>query len=238
MKKFSFYIATAFLAFGFGVSIVYFAVFKRENNVAIMPIVQTTYGNFRQQPFSADHPTFYSVEPWRNVTPREKIGCKNKLYLKIKKSYLSSDNLESEEELRDYTDYFETTDCKDIFRTEKVIDLNNDGKKEIIIRGIEGSFLCGGTGNCGEWIFEKIGKDYRQLLNASALSLTVKKEKTRNYNDIFTKGHFSAAETYETTYKFNGKKYIESNCNFVAYSSEDKKSVMTCKEKDKEFQKP
>jgi hypothetical protein len=230
MKKFSFYIATAFLAFGFGVCVVYFGIYKNEKTRNGVPFpTKPAYSDFKSE--IRNSPPI-EAEPIPNKATG-KTSCKNKLYLKIYEAFLNAK--ESGEE---FSDYIETTNCEENFRVEKNVDLNNDGKKEIIIRGIEGSWMCGGTGNCGEWIFEKIGKDYRQLLNASALSLNVKKEKTRNYNDIFTKYHMSAGETYETTYKFNGNKYVESNCNYVTYSSEDKKSVMTCKEKDKEFQKP
>ncbi len=215
MKKFSFYIATAFLAFGVGVSIVYFSFSKDEKTLNGVPFsTKPAYSDFKTK---IKNNPLIEAEPIPDK-PIGKTSCKNKLFLKIYESFLNSKDSDE-----DISNYIDTTNCEDNFRVEKVIDLNNDGKKEIIIRGIEGSFLCGGTGNCDEWIFEKTGKDYRQIFYASALSLTVKKEKTRNHNDIFTKYHFSAGETYETTYKFNGKKYIESNCNFVAYSSEDKK---------------
>ena len=205
MKKFSYYIATAFLAFGFGVSIVYFGFYKNEKTLNGVPFsTKPAYSDFKTK--IKNNPPI-EAEPIPDK-PIGKTSCKNKLFLKIYDEFIKSK--ETDEEI---LNYIETTNCEDVFRVEKIVDLNNDGEKEIIVRGIEGSWMCGGTGNCDEWIFEKTGKDYRQIFYASALSLTVKKVKTRHYNDILTKYHFSAGETYETTYKFNGKKYVESSCN-------------------------
>lgn len=228
MKKFSFYIATAFLAFGLGVSIVYFGIYKNEKTLSGVTFsTKSAYSDFKTEILTSPS---IAVESVPNK-PTGKTSCKNKFFLKIYEEYINSKNTDE-----DILNYIKTTNCEDNFRVEKAVDLNNNGKKEIIVRGIEGSWVCGATGNCGEWVFEKNGNNFRELLNESGETLTIKKSKTNNYNDIFIKYHFGAAESFQTTYKFNGSKYVESSCNFVSYSSEDKKSVMTCKEKDKEFQ--
>jgi hypothetical protein len=110
----------------------------------------------------------------------------------------------------------ESPDCADMFEL-KHVDLNHDGKMEDLVRGrtIE---MCGGVGNCQFWVFEKRGKDYQILLNASdyidrsIMGQQIRRAQTNGYSDLLLKGHFSAAETSFTDYKFNGRKYVESGC--------------------------
>lgn len=106
---------------------------------------------------------------------------------------------------------YQSLDCKDMLEIKK-IDLNQDGNKEIILRG-KNSNLCSAVGNCAFWIYEKRGKIYRKLLadtdycDASKLGEQLLKTKTNSYHDILLKGHLSAPDTSYAFYKFDGKKY-------------------------------
>lgn len=96
-------------------------------------------------------------------------------------------------------------------------DLNSDGRKEIILRGkVFG--MCGATGNCGFWIFEKKGKKYRKVLRShdyadiTVMGEQIQKKKTNGFNNILLKYHFSVSKTVYSTYKFDGRKYVERKC--------------------------
>jgi len=101
--------------------------------------------------------------------------------------------------------------CADMLEV-KHVDLNQDGKKEILIRGANFN-LCSAVGNCGFWIFEKKGRNYVRLLSASdyvdisELGEQIQKKRTNGYFDILLKGHFDVSNTNYYFYKFDGRKY-------------------------------
>ncbi len=78
--------------------------------------------------------------------------------------------------------------------------------------------MCGAVGNCGFWIFEKKGKNYRKILSASdyvditEMGKQITRKETKGNFDILLKGHWSASDTGYYTYKFNGQKYTETKC--------------------------
>src|SRR5437879_403808 len=45
----------------------------------------------------------------------------------------------------------------------ELLDLNNDGKPEILVHGIDD--ICGAN-NCANWIYRKTGKGYQLILDA------------------------------------------------------------------------
>ena len=118
-------------------------------------------------------------------------------------------------------------------------DLNRDGKKEILARGI-GIPFCGAVGNCDMFVLQKIRKGLRVLLHAddytdaTEMGEQVSRRRTNGYLDITTKGHFSASETSHTTYKFNGIKYVEISCKYeiATYDRENNLAweFISCKE--------
>jgi hypothetical protein len=117
-------------------------------------------------------------------------------------------------EILEYTT--ESPDCKDMFEITYV-DLDRDGKKEILVRSRNAQF-CGAVGNCAFWILEKSRNGLRILLHGTDYSDVTKmgsqilRTRTNGYSDILLKGHFSASDTSYSTYKFNGKKYVETKC--------------------------
>ncbi|HRH41507.1 MAG TPA: hypothetical protein PKY82_07660 [Pyrinomonadaceae bacterium] len=103
--------------------------------------------------------------------------------------------------------------CSDIIESFfESPDLNNDGQKEIFIRGVENPFRCGN--NCSKyWVFEKInGQSYRKIFEANGYLPVVRKSKTLGYKNIAFEFYASAIEFIDGTYKFNGTEYVLKNC--------------------------
>ncbi|MGQ0541454.1 MAG: hypothetical protein ACT4O9_06340 [Blastocatellia bacterium] len=139
-------------------------------------------------------------------------------------------------EILDYTT--QSPDCRDVFEI-KHVDLNRDGRKEILVRSTTAQF-CGAVGNCDFWIFERRRSGLRMLLHGddywdvTKMGDQVKRTRTNGYSDILLKGHFSVSETSYSTYKFNGRKYVETKCLYETPKEHngDKTTweFVTCKE--------
>jgi len=125
-------------------------------------------------------------------------------------------------EVREALEYVWSTwdysDCKDMFEL-KYVDLDRDGRAEILVRG-GGTQLCGGVGNCDFWVIKRERKGLRLLLHAddyvdvTDMGKQVLKVRTNGYADLLLKGHFSASETSYSTYKYNGRRYVETKCRY------------------------
>lgn len=133
---------------------------------------------------------------------------------------------------------FEDLDCSSLLDI-KPIDLNRDGDPEFFVRG-KNVPLCGGTGNCLFWIFEKKNSRMAVLLAGSdfvemeELGEQVQRSRTNGYSDILLNGHFTAVETGYYTYKFDGKRYVESRCMYEIPDNDVRKEgsmeMITCEE--------
>jgi hypothetical protein len=151
--------------------------------------------------------------------------------------------LKKDEEFKDRVGYSsDSPDCSAMLEIETV-DLNSDGKREFLARGKDFP-LCSPVGNCGFWIFEKKGSRFRKLFSSSdyvdisALGEQVLRTRTKGYADLLLRGHFSAAETGYYTYKFNGRRYVESRCRYKVPSydgggSPSSWEMITCDEFDR-----
>lgn len=131
-------------------------------------------------------------------------------------------------EVREALEYvwnpFDNPDCKAMFEL-KYVDLDRDGRAEILVRG--GVALCGAVGNCDFWVIKRERKSLRLLLHAgdyidaTDMGKQVLKARTNGYADLLLKGHFSASETRYSTYKFNGRRYVESKCRYHVPNYDD-----------------
>lgn len=131
----------------------------------------------------------------------------------------------------------ESLDCKEMIEIKEV-DLNQDGNKEILLRG-KNFNLCSPVGNCAFWIYERNGKNYRKLLHdtdytdITELPNQIEKTKSNRYFNVVLKGHMTARDTTYNFYKFDGKKYKQSKClvdTLIEYK--DEKPIygfMSCK---------
>jgi len=101
----------------------------------------------------------------------------------------------------------------------KYIDLNGDGKPEVVAQaGGEGSG-CSPTGNCPFWILRRQGESYEILLDGEAQTFTIQRTRTKGYLDIVLSRHGSAFESEARTYTFDGEFYREGSCFDVEWSA-------------------
>lgn len=85
------------------------------------------------------------------------------------------------------------------------VDLDGAGAPELIVRAENACLWGANTGPF--WIFQKTPHGYRSLLEVEAVSIEIKRARTRGYLDIQAWTH-SAVNVYTTRLKFDGKKYI------------------------------
>jgi hypothetical protein len=79
----------------------------------------------------------------------------------------------------------------------KYVDLNGDGKTEVVAQaGGEGSG-CSPTGNCPFWILHRRAQSYEILLDGEAQTFTIQRTRTKGYLDIVLSSHGSAFDRWE-----------------------------------------
>lgn len=238
MRRYIFYLAVALLAFGIGSFVVFKfywitevkLVSKEGTNIATETLPEKSFGTG----FGTGSSERRLNEPVY-VPKLYKATCSDKKILPIWNELRKDKEFKQREK-----EFYQKADCSDLIEIDK-IDLNDDGQKEFVIWGRYN--FCGGTGNCALWIYEKKKDKFKQLLQSSAYYgesrwFEAQKNKTNGYSNLLLKGHFTAAETTYSFYKFNGRKYVENKCLFEVYSmNEEKPSFMTCKEYDEKTEK-
>ena len=103
----------------------------------------------------------------------------------------------------------------------KYIDLNGDGKPEVIAQAGGEVSGCSPTGNCPFWILHRRGTSYEILLEGEAQTFTIQRTRTKGYSDVVLSRHGSAFESEARTYIFDGEFYRERTCDEVQWSSFD-----------------
>ena len=202
MCRYAFYLSIALLTFGIGV----FATieFNKQSfeKDSIKPQTKETKIE-RTQSF---------VEEAKEETPKQKVKfqCKDKILLSVWNFLLEQNDFGN---LANSVADEGISNCSEIFQINEFIDLNNDGVKEVIVRG-KNSLVNSTTGNYGTWICQKVGHSYKVIFEESAEECKVKKSVTNGYRDIFIRGHASCCSSYLSTYKFHDGKYEESKCLF------------------------
>jgi hypothetical protein len=101
----------------------------------------------------------------------------------------------------------------------KYIDLNRDGKPEVVAQAGGEASGCSPTGNCPFWILHSHGESYEILLDGEAQAFTVQRTRTKGYLDIALSRHGSAFESEGRTYTFDGEFYREGSCFNVEWSA-------------------
>jgi hypothetical protein len=94
------------------------------------------------------------------------------------------------------------------------IDLNGDGVPEVVAQGTVG---CSATGNCPFWIFQKVAKGYRLLLEAEGQAFTIQKTRTNGFFDVVVSMQGSATQSGLSDYHFKNGHYEETGCYSVEW---------------------
>jgi len=94
----------------------------------------------------------------------------------------------------------------------KYVDLNGDGRSEVIAQAGGENFGCSPTGNCPLWILRWHDGKYGALLNSEAQTFTIQTNKSEHFMDVVLTRHSSAFESEVKVYKFDGEFYRENGC--------------------------
>lgn len=227
MYRFGIYILTALITFGIGSLAA--SIFHHEKKTETKEIVkEKSFYDF----FTNKTPRTAAESP-PTTEERQAPFCRDKRILPV------WNLIKNDEYFRERSGVFQNPDCSDMFEVLR-FDLNQDGSKEIILRG-KTTELCGAVGNCGFWIFGKIRGQYRKLLSSSdyvditKMGEQILRTKTNGYFDILLKGHLNAADTDYVYYKFDGAKYKEGKCLVNAHippmaSANPKWKFITCRD--------
>lgn len=92
-------------------------------------------------------------------------------------------------------------------------DLNRDGKQEYQIE-LVGQCGCAAH-DCSIYLYRQSSQGFEQILDGFGIGLEVLKSYTNGYADVRLGARNNAASQSETTYKFDGKEYRESNTMLV-----------------------
>jgi hypothetical protein len=101
----------------------------------------------------------------------------------------------------------------------KYIDLNGDGKPEVVAQAGGERSGCSPTGNCPFWIFHRQGESYEILLEGEGQTFAVQRTRTKGLLDIVLSRHGSAFDSEARTYSFDGESYREGSCFDVEWSA-------------------
>ncbi|HVE58620.1 MAG TPA: hypothetical protein VNB22_17430 [Pyrinomonadaceae bacterium] len=228
MHRYPFYLMCALVTFGVGlfVSIGFYLKPFEKNDTAE---AQKRTENVVPRGSFVEEPVFYETSQEPADDEKEIPVCRDKRLTPL------WNELKKDKTFRESVDYFDVdADCSEMLELQKT-DLNGDGQKEFILWG-SNLKLCGGTGNCHIWIYEKKKGKYKLLLQSVAYNdaskwFEPKKAKSNGYRNILLKTHSTAAETTYQFYKFNGAKYVEYKCLMYKYTLDEKKpSIKPCRE--------
>ena len=235
MRRITFHLAVALVTFVSGT----FVAFRFHQSSAVSSVIAPVAEQYNVRNefvrFGSVTVTGNSLANFEDETitsednKKKPVICRDKKILPIWKQLIKGK--------KDFWSWVNSTmkvyDCAQMFEA-KYIDLNNDGIKEIKIRGKFGNF-CGATGNCSEWVFGRTGKSgkYKLLLDSGGEYFHIKKRLTNGYHDIYITTHDSASSSYHMIYKFSGKRYKESKCWFEEYSVNGERQVRSCAEETK-----
>lgn len=206
MRRYTFYLSVALLAFGIGSFVVFSCFWKTQNSLPKVELTEDSkieIVNSSLENKKTKQPEFIKIE-------LKNLPCEDKI-LRLVWNELSDEtasiNVDRAEKIKT---------CSDILQIDEFdepVDLNSDGRKEIVIRGIENPFSRCGNNCYTYWIFQQINEnEYRKIFEAEGYLPVVKNKKTKGYKDIMFEKHGSYAYFSIILYKFNGTEYLPKNC--------------------------
>lgn len=201
----------AALAFTIGVGWVYnFGLLKPNSPAEGQTVVQP--------PTVAASPTPLPVLPEEpKLANKVKFLCRDKVFSFVLDHLRDAEDPDLGE---DYVDGFiealRIGNCTELFEIENRIDLNGDGRKEIILRtknSSEGNFYCGATGNCPFWVLRPVKGGYKILLDAYvAKEVQVQSQKTSGYKNLVTCFDCGMLDRTLGHFNYSGGKYNLRKC--------------------------
>ena len=110
--------------------------------------------------------------------------------------------------------------------TVEEVDLNRDGVPEYEV-GLSSPCACGMV-NCSIYVYRQSRGGYELILDGAAgFGLEVLKTSSKGYADVRVEARDNAATRSDTTYKFDGKQYRESDTRLVNPETGESKQAST-----------
>lgn len=161
--------------------------------------------------------------------PSKKVTMPKFLAKRLLKEMVE-DGYELPEELKN--DYKKgTLNFVKLFSSEE-IDLNKDGKSELIVSQSESNGICQGH-NCPIWVFRRDKNKNLLLLKAliGNYDLVTLKNENKTYQDLLLINHSSASEKELKIYQYTSNKYEIKKC-VTEMVTEDKERGLSYKYKE------
>jgi hypothetical protein len=212
MRRYIIYLSVALLAFGLSTFVVIKFFLKTQNS---LPKAEIT-NDFKVEVIN-------SSSEAKNIKKTEFTEIKlKKLPCEDKNLQLVWNDLEDETTSVSAESAKEIKNCSDIIEVDEPTYLNNDGQKEVVIRGWRSPYRVGGDG-VTFWIFREVNKnEYRKVFEGKGSFFYLKNTKTKGYRDITVRFRHNSAEYDHKVYKFNGTKYAPKQCRSESYLYKNK----------------
>lgn len=96
----------------------------------------------------------------------------------------------------------------------KLIDLNGDGRLEVIAQPVGTDAGCGATGNCPFWVFEKTTAGYAAILsvNRGVQVFTIEPAMTNGFRNLILGSHDAAGERTLRVFRYTEGRYRPGGC--------------------------
>ena len=206
MRRYTFYLSVALLAFGIGLFVVFKFYIKPNEQPFIVEKPQTVKNNLvskTDEDFAVD---LTNAEFYNGLY----FVCEDKELKVFWLDFLREKDIQESLPKTEYRSIV-VYNCSERLRTRR-FDLNNDGNVEYIVELIS-VHVCGAKSNCPRVIYEQKNGEFKRLLSHKAsLLIEPKNTKTRGYQDLEIFFNTEPNGGYVEKYKFDGKIYKLKNC--------------------------
>ncbi len=219
MRRLPLYFSVMLLAFGIVLSSIYFKFSNSKESFVVVPFeIRTNALNIRSQ----------QNDETEMEKPQTKFVCENKTFLFILNRLQKS--REEKDLINDFIREKRIANCDELFEIRDKLDLNGEGKDELIVKAKnspKGMFYCGATGNCSTWILSRQAKTFRVILDAGSIEeINTTKGKSKGFVNLTSRGNSGAMNHYIGDYEFNGKEYKLKKCSEEITQTNGSNSVL------------
>ncbi len=109
----------------------------------------------------------------------------------------------------------------DIGYLASLMDVNQDGKKELMIKMDCPPFMI----NCFFVIYEKQEKGYKEIFSTRTHSIKLGKASNRDYLDIEAETWQSRGKEFHSVYKFDGERYNATECSQYSFDEKGNENI-------------